>query len=158
MFEVKVTDKGVRATLDQFGQAAVGEISKAVATLSIQLSAYVKDKKLSGQVLRVRTGTLRRSITHRIGGNQEKIEGVVGTNLIYAGIHEFGGKTKPHVIEAKKAQALHFTRNGKSVFAKRVFHTGSTMPERSYLRSSLHEMAPTIKQTLNAAVGKALGK
>lgn len=41
----------------------------------------------------VDTGTLKRSITHTtIRGNGE-VTGYVGTNLVYAAIHEFGGVT-----------------------------------------------------------------
>ncbi len=69
----------------------------------------------------------------------------IGTNLVYAAIHEFGG-----VIHAKKAPALVFkTADGQW---HRV--TSVTIPPRPYLR-------PAWDKKINAAVkevGVALGK
>ena len=33
--------------------------------------------------------------------------------------------TRPHLIEPLQAQALHFTKGGKDIFAKYVFHPGT---------------------------------
>lgn len=142
MFEVKVTDKGVRASLTKFQTVAVGELLKVITSLSIQLTAYVKDKKLSGQVLNVRTGTLRRSITFRVNSLPDKIEGVVGTNLIYAAIHEYGGQFRTRLGTGKNPPKV----GGKPF---------GTMPERSFLRSSLRENSSNIVRQLNAAIGRA---
>lgn len=54
---------------------------------------------------------------------------VVGTNVEYAAIHQFGGKTKPHVILPRNKQALAF--NGRVV--KKVNHPGSDIPARPFL-------------------------
>lgn len=40
-----------------------------------------------------KTGTLRRSITFVVQEGQGKVWGAVGSNLVYAAIHEFGGTT-----------------------------------------------------------------
>lgn len=62
----------------------------------------------------------------------------VGTNMIYAAIHQFGGRTRPHEIRPHKPSgALKF---GK-VFAKRVNHPGSLMPARPFLGVGEHERA-----------------
>ncbi len=53
----------------------------------------------------------------------------VGTNKEYAAIHQFGGKTKPHVIKPRNKKALAF--NGKVV--KQVNHPGSNIPARPFL-------------------------
>lgn len=39
------------------------------------------------------TGTLRRSITFTVEESQGRVWGAVGSNLVYAAIHEFGGRT-----------------------------------------------------------------
>lgn len=39
------------------------------------------------------TGTLRRSITHKIEQVRDGVVGYVGTNVVYARIQEFGGVT-----------------------------------------------------------------
>lgn len=54
---------------------------------------------------------------------------VVGTNVEYAAIHQFGGETRPHVIRPRNKQALAF--NGRVV--KKVNHPGSKIPARPFL-------------------------
>ena len=67
-----------------------------------------------------------------------------------------GGVIPPHQIVPDKARALAFAIDGKQVFAVRVNLPAVTMPERSYLRSSLAEMADEIRQGLSEAVGEVL--
>jgi hypothetical protein len=55
-----------------------------------------------------------------------------------------------------KAKALAFVVGGKQVFAARVNLPAVTLPERSYLRSSLAEMAGEIVQGLSDAVVEAI--
>jgi hypothetical protein len=62
----------------------------------------------------VRTGNLRRSITHRVeqGGNR----GVIGTNASYArAVHEGRGP-----VVARRGHVLAFTIGGKKIFRRRV--------------------------------------
>lgn len=54
---------------------------------------------------------------------------VVGTNVIYAGIQNNGGKTRAHVIRPRNKKALYF--NGR--FASKVNHPGSDIPARPFL-------------------------
>jgi hypothetical protein len=76
----------------------------------------------------------------------------IGTsdNVKYAAIQEFGGTIAPHEIVPDKAKALAFAVGGKQVFAARVNLPAVTMPERSYLRSSLGEMAGEISSESSA--------
>jgi hypothetical protein len=53
-------------------------------------------------------------------------------------------------------KALSFAIDGKQVFATRVNLPAVTVPERSYLRSSLAEMADEIREELTAAAMKAV--
>jgi phage virion morphogenesis protein len=53
----------------------------------------------------------------------------LGSNLIYARIHQEGGQTKAHTIKPVQAKALRF--NGR--FAKKVSHPGSRVPARPYM-------------------------
>lgn len=41
--------------------------------------------------LKVRTGLLRRSITTKVKESGDIVEGIIGNNVTYAAIHEFGG-------------------------------------------------------------------
>ena len=82
----------------------------------------------------------------------------IGTSgdVKYAAIQEFGGTIPPHEIVPDKAKALAFAIGGKQVFAARVNLPAVTMPERSYLRSSLAEMAEEIAEGLSQAVVEAI--
>ena len=79
-----------------------------------------------------------------------------GADLRYAAIQEYGGVTSPHEILPQRAKALAFLVGGDEVFARIVHHPGSRIPERSYLRSSLVEMADQIEREMKAAVLGAL--
>ena len=83
-----------------------------VSRIALSLRDLVKGGYLTGQVLQVRTGRLRRSITARTTATDYTATGIVGTNVEYARIHEFGGKTKPHEILPIHAKALAFATPG----------------------------------------------
>lgn len=56
-------------------------------------------------------------------------QAIVGSNKVYAAIHQFGGKTRPHVIRARRAKALAFG----GILRKSVNHPGSKIPARPFL-------------------------
>ena len=77
-----------------------------------------------GKILQ-RSGRLKNSITQYWDDRQA----VVGTNVIYAAIQHFGGKTKSHTIKPKNKKALAF---GGRVL-RSVKHPGSNIPARPFL-------------------------
>ncbi|TXE27145.1 phage virion morphogenesis protein [Serratia marcescens] len=77
-----------------------------------------------GEILRASS-----HLYHSIDADYDNDEAVVGTNVVYARIHNEGGTTRPHVIRAKDKRALYF--NGR--FAKQVNHPGSRIPARRFL-------------------------
>lgn len=129
---------------------------RKVTALRLKLEAKIKTEKLSGQVLHVRSGNLRASIFSQTIEEGDKILGRAASSgdVKYAGIHEFGGKTPAHVIEAK-GNALAFMFQGKQAFFKRVNHPGSQMPQRSFMRSSLADMREEIIDGMTQAVKQA---
>ena len=129
-----------------------------IGQLTLMLENYVKTQKLSGQVLNVRSGDLRRSINSDVRDAASLIVGRVFSagDVKYARIHEYGGQTRAHIIEAVNGKALHFVVGGKDVFVKRINHPGSKMPERSFLRSSLAENRDAIEQGIRDAVDGAI--
>lgn len=85
-------------------------------------------------------------------GTWPRLRGGLQSNLVYARIHEFGGTTRPHIIEPKRANVLAFgglvagsSRAGSqmsgTVFARRVRHPGSKIPARPYMRPALEYAA-----------------
>lgn len=129
-----------------------------VYALTLLLEAHIKQDKLNGQVLKTQSGRLKRSIQSKVTDNNEIIRGSVFSSgdVPYAGIHEFGGRTSPHLISPVKAQALAFMYNGKMTFAKLVRHPGSLMPERSFMRSGLDDMKDRIVTEMTEAVRGAI--
>jgi phage gpG-like protein len=129
-----------------------------VQELALRLEAYIKTSKLDGQVLRRITGRLSRSISNKVMVEEDLVLGTVFSSgdVKYAAIHEFGGQTSPHIIEPKNASVLAFMMNGKQVFARRVHHPGSKMPERSFMRSSLRDMSEEISLGMKESVVQAI--
>jgi phage gpG-like protein len=132
-------------------------LSTKASALAAALHARIQDK-LSGTVLNARSGALARSIIAVI---DETSAGVtvriaVPGDIKYAAIHEYGGVIPPHQIVPDKAHALAFVIGGKQAFAARVNLPAVTMPERSYMRSSLAEMADEITEGLSDAVIEAI--
>ena len=154
-----VGEKEFVAKLDEMPVAIRRILSSKLMELGERLKTHIQRDKLSGQVLNVVTGALRRSITR--GPVEEVGEGLSvavfsAGDVKYAGIHEFGGTTKPHDIYPKNAQALAFMMGGQQIFAKVVHHPGSKMPERSFMRSSLDDMAATIVEELGVSLQEGL--
>jgi phage gpG-like protein len=144
----------------------VQEILRAeVNRQGLALLRAVKENFLTGQALNVRTGTLRRSINLKVETPAEgEVVGSVGTNLVYARIHELGGQTKPHVITPRAGKVLCFTRAGRAAsksegnlaFARIVNHPGSKIPARPFLKPALIERTPEIREGLAQAIKRAL--
>lgn len=143
-----VGDTELIARLNAMPGALQSGIARAVTRLALELQRLVQ-QKLSGAVLKVRTGVLRSSINYQVERSATEVTASVGTNVQYARYHEFG---VPHswVIRPKSARALAFEVGGQTIFAMRVTHP--PLPERSFLRSSLREMEPRIKEELERAV------
>ena len=148
-----VGDTAVVARLDSMPLRIHARLLPTMRALDVKLHALVVSK-LSGAVLHRRTGRLAQSQNMRLTDSPTEIAAAVGFNrgtVPYGAIHEFGGTTRAHVIEAINAATLRFQVGGKTVFAKKVNHPGSKIPERSFLRSSLKEMAPEAIAEIKAA-------
>jgi HK97 gp10 family phage protein len=88
----------------------------------------------------VKTGTLRRSITHQVGGAGGSVRGIVGTSVPYAKyVHE---GTAPHVILPVRAKALFWP--GARHPVKRVNHPGTKA--NPFLRRALAEQRGAVLQ------------
>lgn len=151
-----VGDDQVVAAFERMPASIVAVLSRKMDEQMLLLQGYIQQSKLSGQVLNVVTGALRRSIH----AQPTVVDGdtVVGSvrssgDVKYAAIHEFGGRTPAHDIFPRKAEALSFIGAGGSrVFAKVVHHPGSQIPERSFMRTGLADRAEDITIALKEAV------
>lgn len=148
---------GALAALAELPERLREALAAKASALAAALEAKVQ-QKLAGGVLNARSGALARSIVTTIEETSSGIAVSIASNgdVKYAAIHEFGGTIPPHQIVPDKARALAFAVAGKQVFATRVNLPAVTMPERSYLRSSLAEMAEEIGEGLGEAVAGAM--
>lgn len=87
-------------------------------------SQRAKDEQ--GQTL-TDSGRLRASIARHVGNT----EVLVGTNVAYAAIHQFGGTTPPRTIRPRNKKALAWP--GARHPVGKVEHPGSEIPKRSFL-------------------------
>jgi len=144
---------GLNRGLDRVPTQIVAAIQTKMNAVTINLQQHVIHDKLHGQVLKQRSGRLAKSIQRLVQRLGEIVTGLVFSSgdVKYARIHEYGGRTAPHDIVPKKAEALAFAIGGKTVFAKIVHHPGSEIPERSFLRSSLADQATEIAAGLKKA-------
>ena len=150
-------DTAVVARLDSLPDALRAVLRKKVWSLTLQLEARIKDDKLSGQVLNVVTGRLRRSIFSSVTETDTSIVGKVESSgdVKYARIHEYGFSgdelVQAHTRTIK--QAFGKAISPKTVFVKE-FTRHVDMPERSFMRSALADMRDDIKAGLRAAVAE----
>jgi hypothetical protein len=127
------------------------ELRPAIVDLTRQLARRVRGN-LSGLMLRIVTGRLISSIRTELIEDPTSIGGRVYTSGVpYARILHEGGRTRPHVIVARRARALRFQWNGGIVFRRSVNHPGSVFPSRPYITRPLDQMRDEIRNRLVSA-------
>lgn len=150
-------DKDVRLKLANLHPRLKEEIRKTTDILAINLVRYVKEKKLSGQVLKNRTGTLRRSINQKVTDTGESVFAEVGTNKSYAKPHEYGFSGTVTVKEHLRVMKSAFGRPISPIQVTVKEHEMRVnLPERSFLRSSLAEYRDTIIKGYTQASQRAM--
>jgi phage gpG-like protein len=149
----------VVARLDAMPGRVRDELYVGITRLAIRLGRNVQKDKLSGQVLNVRSGRLRRSIGHVVEVNTNIVAGIVSTPVVYAPPHEYGFQgtvnIKAHLREIKQAFGRPITARAVQVNA----HSREVkLPERSFLRTALREMeaAGLPRDEIDAALKRAI--
>ncbi len=152
-------DVEVSRRLRRFPESMRADLRKTVQGLAIKLQRKVMAEKLSGQVLNVKTGTLRRSIDQAMVDDPEGVFGVVSTNLSYARRHEYGfqgqEQVKQHLRTIKQAWGKQLKEPISvtvSAHARRVDYKA-----HPFLRPSLEEMRATIKHDIERSVTRSGG-
>lgn len=102
--------------------ARAGSLNKKGEVSRARFERNVRD----GKILR-RSSILANSIQQQSDANSA----IVGTNLRYAAIHQFGGRTSPHEIRPRHKKALAWAMGRHPV--KSVQHPGSVIPARPFL-------------------------
>lgn len=153
-----VGDAKIIAKFKRIPGDARSKLRESVGRGVLKLQRHVVQNKLAGQVLKKKTGLLGRSIDYAVADSGSDIAGVVGTNVEYAAKHEYGFKgtetVKAHLRLIKQA----FGRQLKTPVWQNVGAHGRkvNLPERSFLRSSLKDLAPELIRDMTKAVGESL--
>lgn len=106
-FNVTIDDKELQKRLKNWDSGVKQAMIKSLTQSALLVQ---NEAKTNSPYLR---GALRRSITSQI--NKSKYSAKIGTDIIYAAIHEFGGEIRP-----KRAKFLRFQIDGKWVMTKKV--------------------------------------
>jgi len=155
--------EALESRLKNLGSQLTQALSVKTNALLFQLQTKIV-MKLSGQVLKVKTGALRSSIN--VEGPTEQggtIRGSVGVphgpTYTYGRAHELG-VSAPYEIVATRARALAFqmsTKNKmKTIFAKRVLHPA--IPSTPFISSVLEENGEWVMQELAKTVREVLNR
>jgi hypothetical protein len=162
MFEIKfISNSNTRliTKLRGLSPRIRAALSVKMTKLMYMLASKIAAEKLSGQTLRVRTGTLRSSVHadpivtagNTIRGSVSMAEGP----SFYGRFHETG---VPHswTVMAMKGRALQFLRGPKTVYAQNIIHP--PLKQRAFARPSLLESAQTIHNELQRAIDQEIGR
>lgn len=160
MISVDFVDVGV--VLDRLrgmGDVSISGVARAIAKLGIDLQNNVQQNKLSGQVLQVRSGSLRQSIALHINQSNTAINATVYSDLGYAAAQE-NGSTGTVDVRASIRQVKEAF--GHPIAAKTIavgaYSRRMDLPQRSFLRTALDDMTPDIDASVQDALREALSK
>ncbi len=132
--------------LEAFRAGILARLSQMQDDIGNEVVGRSRENHLSGprpEKLGTVSGDLRRSVGYRKEGDAV----IIGTNLPYAPVHEFGA-----TIRATKAKFLRFkTRDGDWFSKKSV-----TIPARPFLRPALEESKTSILDIVKAHAEAAL--
>lgn len=145
--------------------AIIAELRQGTYNSALAVKERAQEK-VSGPVLKAPSGALKGSINVQQHFEGQSILATVGVNLgsiPYARIHEYGG-----VIDHPGGTAYFMGKDGVAQFISNAAAAASgknyartkphkiTIPERSYLRSSLHELHDDILKELRNGVKRAV--
>jgi len=148
-------------------QTALVEIAKAmdrqnVATvfhIQREYLSFPKDQPPVEMGLRHVSGRLKNSIhPSKAEVSGQSVTGAIGSNVVYAAIHEFGGHTSPHDIYPKNKVALKFQLGERTVFAKVVHHPGSEIPARAPIQHGIQDRLDNYSKAISDAIINALNQ
>jgi phage gpG-like protein len=150
-------DGAVLDRLRQIPEAARAGVARAVAQLGIDLQNNVQQNKLSGGVLRARSGALRESIMVQVDQGGTAATATVSSNLNYAAVHEFGFAGTVSIPAGLRQIKEAFGRPiATKAISVRAYSRRIDLPERSFLRSALDDMTPDISAGIEDALREAI--
>lgn len=163
MIEFTIDASSLEGYLENKAQLIITALRQQLWKEMVSLESYIKDDKLSGQMLSPRTGNLRNSGFAEISSAPGTMLGTVkfGRTARYARIHNYGGDINIPEVTGK---LMVFERTGEilagleskyAIFTRKHRAFTVHMPARNYMETSLEEKEPEILANLQGAVEKA---
>jgi phage gpG-like protein len=150
--------EAVAVTLEAIPGRLHGELEQGIGRLALRAQALVRDK-LSGEVLKVRSGRLRASIAEQMAGGGGSVGAILSSAVPYGAVHEYGFSGTQNVRESLRTVRQAFGKPISPVQAVVRAHSRQVdFPERSFLRAALAELAGSgqVAGEAGAAIEKAL--
>lgn len=119
-------------------------MERGIRAATLDVEGHAKEL-LEGEVLNKRTGRLWRSIHSETFRRMGRVVGIVGTNVKYAAIHEFGGTIRPK--SAGGFLVFRAQSGGDLIFAKEV-----KIPRRPYLSRAFAARKEVVSRLIMRAV------
>jgi phage gpG-like protein len=146
-------EERVLARLRDMPAAINSGLVRVITKLGIDLQRKVQQDELTGQMLTARSGSLKSSIDLRIDQAATAVTATVFTDSPYAAAHEYGFAGTVNVRASLRRITEAFGRpiSGKTI-SVRAHSRRMDLPERSFLRSALEDMAPAIRDEVEASL------
>lgn len=150
---VIVGQKELRGRLDRAAKQTRSSARAGMQEAVLLVASTAKQGYLSGPRpgrLGVVTGRLRSSIATEVKGSGAVLQGIVGSNVKYARIHELGGTILPKTARYLK---FFYEAAGHWVTLRRV-----EMPARPFLSTALRDKAKEVGRLIGGKVFGLLQK
>lgn len=152
-------DKAAINRLRSLYNSVNAALTREIAELGIALQSNVQQNKLSGQVLKPRSGALRSSIGVAVERNGSAVTATVFTDVDYAAVQEYGFSGTVNVRASLRQIKEAF---GRPIGARTIdvgpHSRRMDLPEHSFLRSALAEMMPDIGGGVEDALREGLAR
>ncbi|MBV8337563.1 MAG: HK97 gp10 family phage protein [Alphaproteobacteria bacterium] len=140
-------------------EAVNSRLLRLITQLGIELQLAVQQEKLSGQVLRSRSGSLKSSIGVKVDQSGGTITASVFSESQYAGAQEYGFAGTVSVRASLRRMTEAFGRPiAEKMISVRAYDRRMDLPERSFLRSALDDMTPAIREEVEAALAQGVSQ
>lgn len=156
--EISENAKEIVSGLKEFPRTMADAVAQAMNDQNDLTIGYISENKLRQRgptTLGVGSGRLRDSLrATRAAAGTTGVESSIGTNVKYAGAHEYG--TKPYTIRPRNGRVLRFLGRNGPVFARFVNHPG--LPARRPIGSGIEERAQNYSEAISQAIEEAWSK
>jgi len=145
-----------KSMLRKMPDLVVPAVHKGMKKVMVMVEREVKGNYLSGGALNRRTGRLRNSITHdeTISGN--RVEGRIGTNVVYGRFWELGYTGPVSVKSHTRKISQAFGRPIKPVNVNVSAHTRQVnVKARPFLRPAIEDVKPKMEKIIEKEITDA---